>query len=116
MSQTPNPLLQPSNQTPTPPHAVCILVPSRLRHIRVLHGRILTIASRNLHRVTRVQRALALSAMVVFVDLCAVLHLDAVIVDFVSAKGAVEAEAGLGLAFEVLRVVLLYITLVNHLG
>ncbi len=102
MRQAPNPILQPT-QTP----AVLVISINVLRYIRMLQPRILGVVARNLNRITGIECALALSSVVVSVDLCSVAHLDTIVVDFVGSQGAVEGEAGLGLAFVVFVVVLL---------
>lgn len=109
MPQTPDPLLQ--TPEPTPPHIAPrrphrdIVIPA---HIRVLQLRILPVVSRDLHGIPRVERPLALRTMEVLVDVRAILHLDPVVVDFVGLQGAVQGEGGLGLPFEVFRVVVLH--------
>lgn len=90
MSQTPNPPLQPLSQTPRARYVPSILAfvvgPGT---VGVLQFGVLGVVPSNLNWVTCVQGALALGAVVVLVDVLTVLHLDAVVVDFVGLERAV---------------------------
>ena len=86
----------------------------RILRVGNLHINVLAIVASNCHRVTLVESAVALGGMVRFVDVRAIFHLNAVLVDSVGLKGAAEGEAGLRLAFEIFVVVFLYIS--QHLA
>ena len=118
--QTSDPLLQALFQAHAarPPDASVIVVAASAKRIAmtvaqlamgVLHLQflVLAIVSSNGDGVARVQRAIALSSMVILVQVSAILHLNAVVVDLVGLKRAIEGEAGLSLAVEVFWVVCL---------
>lgn len=75
--------------------------------VRLLHVCVLALATRDLDWVTSVERTLALGFVVVFHDVRAIVHLDAVVVDSVCLQRTVKTERRLGLAFEIFVVVFL---------
>lgn len=85
-----------------------------IRRVGILESSVLSVVARNSHRVTIVQCTLSLCAVVVFVDLCMVSHLNAVVVDVVRLERTVKRECWLSFAVEVLWVVFLDLMSASH--
>lgn len=107
VSQTPNPPLQTvtsSSETAGPADAAVVV---QIGIVRGLDFGVLAVIASDGGRVASVEEALVFLPLVVLLERGGVLHFDAaVVVDSVSAQGAVEAES-VALAFEVFGVVVL---------